>query len=384
MVDKTISQLDPLPAGPLSPAAVLEVEQGGGSYRATAAQIAALSGGGGGTWPPTAPDFAATVIADAAAGRFTDWVYGNVTLGAPVVATLVQHTRNIGIDMHGAKITCGFNNVAQDMITYLASESFAIDCNGVNFRNMEIAGNNTCRHGLAIISRLGQSGFYGGNLINVKASGCKGSGIYFYGSVFEYDLIACLCLNNGIGFQCRNPTAGGGTGVISSIKVIGGDYRVNDTYGIALTADTTYQEPAGMHIISADFIGNGYSGVLASSGIALILGSHFERSPTNVASPSRGAVFTFGGACTLYNCDAADNAGICLYLLDVQSANQQQVTTMQNCSAWDEFSGAGLVLARCVGVGKMVLGYGNSAADCNFAASSGWLLELPTFVQTTH
>jgi len=165
-------------------------------------------------WPPTiAPDFATKLAADAAAGRFTDWVYGDVTLAAPLTINLTTNVNNIGLDMHGANLICGFSAPTSNMITYFCPDTNVnVNVDGLSFRNFFLFGNSGCLNGIMLSARLGSaSGIFNGNFTNVHAIGCSnGSGILMYGNVFEYDLVSCSGRDNLIGFEMRNPTAGGG------------------------------------------------------------------------------------------------------------------------------------------------------------------------------
>lgn len=349
-----------------------------------------LGGGGGSfTWPPTAPDFATTIIADAAAGRFTDWVYGDVETIAAITVTLPSNVSDIGIDMHGARLSwTGGSAPTTDMLTYICPDSNADNTNisRLNFRNMNFNGNNNCRNGLVLSCKKGASGIFGGNLINVRWGYFLNAGCLMYGDVFEYDLVACYASDCIYGVEMRNPTAGGGNGVISSIKFFGGDYRSCGNgpsgAGIAATAETTYQEPAGFHVIAVDFIGNNAPGILASSGCALVFGSHLEANCRGSSPPTHGAVWCYGGAVNMINCDGADNGNTQRYLLDIASPGLGAVSTAINCSMTNEGTGNLAKVAKLSAAGTLVVDFSSGGSSGLLDGSGTWHLQTPNYTQT--
>lgn len=351
--------------------------------------IGAGGGGGGNTWPLTPPpmSFPAKLAADAAAGVFTDWVWGPVVLTAPVLINLTQNVNYIGFDMHGSSITCAFNDPTSSMIKYFCPNSnpFNTNVSGLNIRNAILFGNGTCLNGIELSSPLGNSGIYGGNCFNVHVVGCAGNGFQCYGSVFEHTFLECFAADNMTGLEMRNPTAGGGAGVISSIKIIGGDYRANTQYGISSQADTSFQEAVGFHVAFVDLIANGYPGILGGSGIQLVIGTHLERNCTSASTPSHGAIWTFGGPVTLINVDVADNNGDTLYSADISSANQNQLTSFTGVGANDEGSGHGMKVGKLGGAGRLVCDYQAAfgGISSNFDGNTNWITESPNFTQGT-
>lgn len=342
----------------------------------------------GGTYPPPAPDFATTLAADAAAGRFTDWIYGDVTLAAPLTINLTASVNNIGLDMHGANLICGFTDPTSSMITYFCPDSNVnVNVEGLSFRNFYLFGSSNCLHGIVLSARLGSaSGIFNGNFINVKFVGCSiGSGCRLYGNVFEYDYVTCSARDNLIGVEMRNPTAGGGVGVVSSIKFTGGDYRANLNYGIASTADTAFQEAVGFHVIASDFIGNAFPGIYGGSGIALVFATHLERNCTSGSTPSRAAIYTAGGPACIVQCDSADNSGRTLYVMDIGGANVNQLTTSWLNSANDEGTGFGMKVGLLRGAGTLVLDFQNASGGiaANFDGDGAWITQAAAYVQGT-
>lgn len=336
----------------------------------TAGQVLTSSGvgalpvwaaGGGGVYPPTpTPDFATYLEAQFVAGNNVNWIWGNVVLDAPAIVRLNQNSNGFIVNLNGATISASNSypvNTAVDMVTFVVEDSAPstnIVCfrltNGV-FIGLNPGSASVCRNVVAIACHLNASGIYGGSVSYCTFIGATRSGLQYYGSVFEHDHAYCMGRDNGFaGMEMRNPN-GAGAGVISSIKIWGGDYRTNK-YGIASTAETSFQEAVGFHIWGSDFIVNNSAGILATSGVAAVTGCHFENNCISNAGETTGSIWVPGGFCQLYNCDNAFNFSSGVYLLDITAAGGGSVI-YDGCGSLNENTGVPHAIGRLVGAGSL-------------------------------
>jgi hypothetical protein len=271
------------------------------------AWVAQAGSGGGGTYPPSPTPVLGTWMQNCInTNVFGDWIWGNYTITTPIVVTLTNHSAGLGFDFHGALLSCGFTNTAVDMITIISPDTnaFTIYVNGFRIRNVYMNGQSACRNCLMLSAKLSASGqLFGGSVSDSIFRAAVNSGLIFYGGIFEEDVTDCMCTGNGNGgLELKNPTSGTG-GVISSIKVYGGDYRENK-YGILCSADTAFQEWGGLKVWGSDFIANLSAGIYAPPGMALIDGCHLENNCVTSGGFTIGAIRTDFGSTTITNCDA--------------------------------------------------------------------------------
>lgn len=277
-MDKTISQLDSLPGGTLATDALFEVEQAGGSYKATGAQVATLAVSGG------VPNFQSWLQTQTSAGILAQWRGGDVYLPSPCIITLPPTgLHGWGLDLGGARVFPNYTNVADDLIRFQTGPGVTSAPNYIGGRisngtlfGVNSSGTPVVRRLLSIDAPIGAQGaIWGGNVSNMRLVGSVDSNLWMHGGVFEYDVTDCVSKNAGnAGAEIRNSTAGVSE-VISSIKFKGGDYRENQ-YGILSSADTTYQEANGFYVDGIDFIVNRGPAVYSIAGVKLVRGCHFE------------------------------------------------------------------------------------------------------------
>lgn len=309
-------------------------------------------------YPPLpVPNLGTWLQAHVDANTPADWIWGNYTIPAPITINWNATLSGWRFDGHGAMFSAGFTNTAVDLLTFIVPDSAPVNTNIIapQIVNMALncgAGTPKTKNGLTISCRLNTSYIFGLEIINVNVFGAARSGILYYGDVFESDIIGCMCRDNArAGLEFRNPTAGG-TGIISSIKVIGGDYRTNK-YGIMTSADTTYQEPGGIHVTDADFISNTSAGIFCFAGAASITGCHFENNCNNNAGETEGAIFNTFGPIKVDACDAtASNSVPQNYLVDfLGQAGQPCYISRSYCQNTD--TGAARQIAKLAGNGTL-------------------------------
>lgn len=340
----------------------------------------------GGTYPPLpVPDMQAFLQAGADANTLVDWIWGDYEVPAPILVSVSVNTNDIGCDFHGAVLTPGFNNTALDLITYTVPNTSPDQTQiaGLQLRNLTIFGGQHCRSGLVVSAPSHANGIYGVEINNVSTHDCFKSGLLFYGAVFEADIIGHFARNNVFaGIELRNPNQSGG-GVISSVNIFGGDLRVQGAggggngYGLALTADISFQEPAGVHVFATNFIANASAGIVAPSGIAQVIGCHFENNCSNNGSETDGAVWiSGGGASNLMVCDAAHstaNGQTCL-LRTVGGGLDHSYHYIYACYSFDEELGTGDPTVKTTGNGT-VYADGRNAPSV-FTGTGGWALRI--------
>lgn len=277
-------------------------------------------------YPPSpTPNFQTYLQDQFTAGNSVDWIWGNVVLNNPVVVNLNQNSNSFTIDLHGAVISPSSSypvDTTVDMVTLIVPNSApATNIQGFRMLNGNFLGVNpssvaVCRNVVAIACQLNASGIYNGSIMGCQFIAGSRSGLQLYGSVFEFDLVSCGARDNGYaGIECRNPNVSG-AGIISSINLFGGDCRTNGTggtgngYGLALTAESAFQEPLGIYVHSTNFIVNSSAGVLCPAGIALIIGAHFENNCNTNGGETNGAIWcTGGGTLILYEIEATHATG---------------------------------------------------------------------------
>ena len=331
-----------------------------------------VQGDGGGAAPA---DFRLALETALNASEMLDWTWGDVTLTSPAVVNLGtgDHISGGGLDMHGAKIICGFVDTSQDLLIIQGAVGLPStrELRGMTFKDILMWGQGACRNGL-VFKTNGNANIYGCTLNRVSSVGCAKSGILMYGNVFETDVISSYLADNGeAGLELRNPTAGTGNGVISSIKIFGGDFRTNK-YGIATSADTAYQEPAGFIVYGADFIANQSAAILASSGLQLVDSCHMENN-CNAATPEMNAAIKMSyGSCTVRNTQAPENNTKQTRLIEVYGTGSTITVTQCYCFDQTDFSAHPLVVTTG--------GNGTIRADVNdpslYVISGTWALEL--------
>jgi hypothetical protein len=341
-------------------------------------QIGTGSGGGGSSYPGPVPDMQTFLQAAATAGTFCDWIWGNYVATTPIVVSITTDTNNIGCDFHGAIITSNFSDNTKDIITYIIpGTSSGVEMAGFEIRNLSMFGNggSGCNNCLTISSPSHANGIYGVHMQNVSCAAARNSGIQFYGSVFEADFYGVFCRDNVFaGVELRNPNESGG-GVISSINIWGGDLRTNG-YGLALTADVFYQEPAGVYVQGTNFIANQNSGIWANSGIEYVNACHFENNCDGGSPTSNGAIWiTSGGYCNVLTCDIPSNNGKQTAGVVIVGGGGGYV--IRDTYAFNENNYAGYPTAQYTGAGNI---YTDSRAVpvSTYFSGTGFTIWVPT------
>jgi hypothetical protein len=214
------------------------------------------------------PNFATWLQACVTAGISANWVWGNVTLAAPVAITVTSTIEGFVFDGHGAIFTAGFTNTAADLLSFTIPDSAAASLDGFTIQNVTLLGQHHVRHCLYLSCKLAQSGMFGVKINNVNWYAAHDSGFKVYGNIFEFYGHGLVGQDNDShGIEFTNPTAGGGTGVISSIHLSHFDFRTNGGNGIASTADTAFQNPPQCPYASdGDLIQNNAEGISAPAG----------------------------------------------------------------------------------------------------------------------
>lgn len=272
---------------------------------------------------PRPADFAVWLQAKVDAGASADWVWGDHVFPAPVTITHGAHLNGWHFDGHGATFTAGYSDTASDMLKFIVPDNVAAGVFGMRLMNFNLDGTGAALprkagNGLVLSAKLAQSAIFGGSVTNVGVYGCHLSGLLIYGNCFETDLISILARDNDRhGVELRNPTAGGGTGPISSINIFGGDFRTNGINGLALTADTTFQEPPqAFHAYATNFISNGGEGINMPAG-GYVHGCHFEN---NCGSSGNAAMLVGYSWSVIENCNGGNSNGGQTYLVNYGGA----------------------------------------------------------------
>lgn len=343
-------------------------------------------GSGSSVYPPLPTPNLQTFLQNAAnAGTFADWIWGDITVPAPIVVTVNDNRNDIGCDFHGAAIRHSISDVTKDVITWIVPNTATVGAQiaGLEIRNVTIwADNGTAQlnNCLTVSCPSHNNGIYGIRVMNVSTHTAKNSGLFFYGAVFEADIIGHFSRNcNFAGVELRNPPQGAG-GVISSVNLFGGDLRIN-TYGLALTADIGFQEPSGCYVYSTNFIANNSAGIVATSGIQSVTGSHFENNcESNGGNPTAAIWITGGGNGSFSVCQAVHSNS-------VSQNDFTQITggggqyTFDRCVSFNEDTFAGGFTANLTGTGNVF-----ASADLTLAQFSGpgagWNINIPTVTRT--
>lgn len=315
---------------------------------------------GEGTSPDLATWLQAHVDAAVASGtsHSADWIWGDISLPAAVTINITGHLNGFRFDGHGATFTAGFTDTTKDLIKFIVPDANTASVNGLSIANMTLNGTGSgvirkVKNNLVLSCKLGQSAIFGFGIDRVNLIGANETGVLLYGNVFEGDLISLMARDNDrAGAEFRNPTFAAGSGIISSIKIIGGDYRTNK-YGIMTSAETTYQEPGGIHVTDVDFIANSSAGIFAFAGMASITGCHLENNCNNNAGETEGAIFNTFGPIKVDACDAtASNSVPQNYLVDfLGQAGQPCYISRSYCQNTD--TGVARQIAKLAGNGTL-------------------------------
>lgn len=317
-------------------------------------------------------------------GNFANWIWGDYVAPAPIVVNILVSLNDWGVCFYGARITPGFTNTTQDVLTFTVPNSVSgVGADGFTLSMVTVFGVNgigtpSARNCIVLEVLLNANAIFGGSLVNVHAVAAGNTGILFYGSIFEMDNYGINCRDCGaFGAECRNPTQGGGAGVISSINFHGGDLRTNKV-GLGLTADTTFQEPTGVHVMRTNFIANNSWGIFAFSGIAEVVGCHMENNcNAPLAGEDAGISTAFG---YFDNCDAAHiSSNAQVYLLDMNSGGAN--CFINQCDSINESIGGLEKVARLQGSGVVFADAEYSSAS--FQGDGSWTLHVNNVTTTT-
>lgn len=343
---------------------------------------------GDGTWSnpgtPAAPDLATQLAADAAAGRFTDWPYGNVTINSPITITLTSSVTNIGLDGHGAVFTCGFSNGSADLITYIMPDTNGANTNvrGLNWRNVTLDGQNNCRNGLVYSAKKFQNNIFGCEWMSLRVQQFLNAGVLLYGAVFECDFFGPYGENNGFAcIECRNPAPGGGNGVLSSIKVHGGDLR-SSLHGLAMTCDSLFSEPSGVRFFGVEFIQNSDCAILATSGCDLISGCYFEANCASGSPSTHAAILSIDGPVQLVNCAGTSSVNNQNYLFEATWFSGQVMECTSNTSS-NQGSGFTAKVGKCHDAGTILVDAASGGSSGLFDGAGTTTVRSTNYTNTT-
>lgn len=341
----------------------------------------AIAGGSGGLIPATPPAPFATMLNSAIqAGQVLLWFWGDVTVSAAIKIDVITNINGGGLNMFGSKLLVGFNDNTANLLEFSTPTTAPMNTNwrGLTIENVIFFGVGTslrCKNCLALTAPGNNAGMYGITVMKCQFLGAFNAGLFAYGNVFEMDIAFCVASDNTFaGFEFRNPAAGGG--IISSIRIWGGDIRTNG-YGIAMTADISYQEPSGIKIFATEFIANRKSAVI---GVALerIRDCHMENNcdgNTGAGGESSAAIIVFGGALHAHHCDAVSNNGKQLVFAAIGSPSQAQTSIIEKCVCYNENDYTSYPLAQLSGAGTLNLDADRSAADVTGGAGN-WKLSI--------
>lgn len=348
---------------------------------------------GDGTWavppPSPTPNMQTFLQAAADAGTFADWIWGDYTTSTPIVVTINDNRNDIGCDFHGAVIHCTFTDSTKNVLTYQVPSTATVfaQIQGLSIRNVTIWGDNAGGAGagnsLAVLCPSHNNGIFGVRIVNCDTHTATNSGLFFYGAVFEADIIGHFARNNTFaGIELRNPAQGSG-GVISSVNIWGGDLRVNGNgvgtggYGLALTADIGFQEPAGVYVYSTNFIANDKAGIVATSGIAAVTGSHFENN-CELGTEAAGIKIAGGGTGNFRNCAAVHtNTNAQLNLAQISGNSSRYVFEWIDCFNEETFFSE--AIATLTGTGTV---WTSADLTADRFTGAGWNVHIPTFTST--
>jgi hypothetical protein len=350
--------------------------------------------GGSGTYPPTpVPDFQTYCQAAFDTGQSVNWIWGNIVLNAPVRVHMNANSSGFAVNLNGAVVYPSASypvNTAVDMVTFIIDNGHP-NTNIQNFRLQSgvFLGINpsaafVCRNAVAIACQLNESGIYNGGVSECQFVAASRSGLQLYGSVFEFDIVSCGFRDNGYsGCELRNPNVGG-AGIISSINFYGGDARTNGTggagkgYGIASTAETTFQEAHGFFIYSTNFIANGSAGLLCPAGVDLVIGSHFENNCSNNGGEVNAGVWIGGGGTGIfYESNAAHSTGNNqTYFLRTAGG----ASLFQHCYSANESTGSQELTAVGTGTGTWFVD--STSTSANFSGGGGYTVKVNNTTNT--
>lgn len=363
-----LPDLDPSPAGTWGDGTHVPRFTTNAKGLITGVTNVSITGGSGGLIPTTPPDtFPNMFNAAIQAGQTLLWFWGDVMITTPLKIDVNTNINGGGLNMFGSKILIGFNDNTKDMIELSTPSTAPMNTNwrGLTIENAAFfgVGGSTyrCRNCLSLTAPANNAGIYGITVIKCQFLGAFNAGIFCYGNVFEMDISFCVASDNAFaGYEFRNPAAGGG--IISSIRIWGGDIRTNG-YGIACTADITYQEPMGIKIFATEFIANQKS-AFVGVGLELIENCHMENNCDGwVAGDSDAAVHVFGGTLNMVKCDAPSNNGKQLALSFIESPGKGQHSYITRSVAFNENDFTGYPIARLNGGGTLHMDSGLTSAN---------------------
>lgn len=363
-------------------------------------------------WLPTAgggPDFG-SMLQDAVNGSYyLDWPYGDVTLTSPLVITVPSGSSDIGFDMHGAKLICGFNNANADLIVFRLAQGTNDFAYSTRVRNTQFNGagspsfngsSNQCRNGLVFEALGGAASFFGITVNSCHAYAfANGSGVRFYGGVFESYIIDVDTTNCGIGIELRQQDLGAGGQVLSTVYVIGGDCRQcgfntpaqgNCLGGVSSTSVLPFSGSHSVAFKNIAFVNHRGPGLYLAAGALQVDCCHFEACcRANGETPSHGAIYSFYGGVTILDCDGANpdggNPGGQNFLVDFSgnmdtSRDDSAIERSQNVV---EGGATFARLAKLAGTSTLYID-GMSHGDSGLFTGSGtWTVRTKTYTNST-
>lgn len=342
------------------------------------------------------------------ASKYLDWNGGDVVLTSPLVIAVPSGASDFGFDMHGAKLICGFNNAAADLITFRlapGTNDFGYSCR-VRHTQFNGAGSpsfngstNQCRNGLVFEALGGAASFFG---VTVKSCHVyafpNGSGVLYYGGFFESYTIDVDATNCGMGIEFRQQDLGAGGQVLSTCYVIGGDIRQcgfntptqgNDMGGISSTSVLPWSGSHSLAFTFVAFVNHRGPGLYLAAGALQVNCCHFEACCRDGSTPSHGAIYSFYGGVNITDCDGANpdsgNPGGQNFLVDFSGNmdTSRDHSSIERSYNVVEGGGSFARLAKLAGVSTLYIDGWSHGDSGTFSGSGTWTVRTTSYTNST-
>lgn len=269
---------------------------------------------GGGASSHTA--FEAALRAAVTANKELNWLNGDVTLTAPITIDISSNKDRIGLNLHGATLSCDFNDATAYGITFRIPPPPAptgIVCKGPNIRNGTIGAASPAAGGLQLECRTNQSWIFGFIHSNITTFGFAEAGMKYHGSVFEGHIVDCVPFGNKHGMLFRNcgpelddpDYSDTDVGIVSAIWIRGGTMRDHSDHPVLAAASQPFREPRDFTVRDVYVVGNNGS-LCFPAGFTEVSGCGFENNlDAGILATSEGKIF----------CSRASTSGVQPYLL---------------------------------------------------------------------
>lgn len=299
------------------------------------------------------------------ANRDLNWLNGDVTLTSPIILDVTSNKDSIGVRLNGATIRCDFNDPTAYGITYRIPHPpspVGIVCKGPNMSDGTFKAISPAAGGIRLECRTNQSWIFGFSFRNLNCIGFDYAGLFFHGSVFEFQLVDYVPTSNEHGVVFRNcgpelddpDYSDTDVGIISAVWIRGGTMRDHQNHPVLATASQPFREPRDFTVRDVYVVGN--NGSLAfPAGFTEISGCGFENNlNAGITATSEGKIF----------CSRASTGGVQPYLLST-FLPASTAHTLYSCriEGYGGFEGMMKYVQATGGPGKI------KAVDCGDIAS---------------